>query len=110
MVKDKESEKLMPLMDDIIQTGNHAFKLLERKDKKINVAGNLTDLVFIKKLIKDIPNVFDCELSAKAVNNELMIQAQITLNINDEAARSEIKRLMRLSLKPHEMPRSVVFG
>lgn len=110
MVKDKESGKLMSFMDDIIQTGNHTFKLLARKDKKINIAGNLTDLDFIKKLIKEFPNVTDCELSAKAVNNELMIQAQISLNNNNEAARIEINNLMKLTLKPHEMPRSVVFG
>jgi len=110
MAKDKESQKLIPLMDDIVQLSSNTFNLLARKDKKINVAGNLTDLEFIKKLIKEIPNVTDCELSAKAVNNELMIQAQIALNNNDEAARIEIKKLLKLALKPHEMPRSVMFN
>jgi long-chain acyl-CoA synthetase len=110
MVKDKESGELIPLMDNLHQLSANRFKLLARKDNKINVAGNLTDLDYITKTIKSISNIKDCVLSAKAVNNELMIQAYITLTTKDESSETEIKRLMKLTLKPHEIPRNVVFS
>jgi 4-coumarate--CoA ligase (photoactive yellow protein activation family) len=109
ILKDKEDEALMPLMDNLVQLTANSFNLLARKDKKINIAGNLTDLDYIAKVIKNIPNVKDCALSAKAVNNELMIQAYITLIIKDASSETEIKKQIKSALKPHEMPRSVVF-
>lgn len=110
ILKDKESGDLMPLMDNLAQLTTNTFKLLARKDKKINIAGNLTDLNYITKAIKAISNVKNCVLSAKSMNNELMIQAYITLKIKNKANETTAKRQMKLVLKPHEMPRSVVFS
>lgn len=110
MLKDKGSEALTPLMDHVEIVNPNTFKLLSRKDQKVNIAGQLTDLNHINEVISKLPNVKECLLSAKSASNQTMIQADLRLVVHNEASIMEIKKLIKKSLKPHEIPRSIIFS
>ena len=108
-VQDRESHYIHSLMDDITQTGNNQFTILGRKDKEIKIAGILVNLDYVNTIIRQLPNIKECQLSAKAIDNEVIIQASITLGIDGEKERADSKLQIREALPAHERPRMVHF-
>jgi 4-coumarate--CoA ligase (photoactive yellow protein activation family) len=108
-LEDQDSRRLYPLMDHINQHSFQTFSLSGRKDQQIKIAGHLVNLESIKNKIESLPEIQQCTLSAKAENNETVIQATILLLKDTEELRVQIKKEIRDLLPAHERPRIFYF-
>ncbi|MBD1395255.1 hypothetical protein [Mucilaginibacter glaciei] len=109
-VADRDGRAEFELMDEIDQLGPGKFKVTGRRDKQVKVAGKLVDMEAVTAQIKKMPNIAGCRLSAKALGNDVIIQAELALVDDGEQQRAEIKKLIRTSLPAHEKPRDLYFS
>lgn len=107
---DKENQQPCVLMDSITRHGGDTFYLNGRKDKKVNVAGVLTDLGHIQETIGSIPEVHTCAISAKAFYQGVEIQAHLTVTEDSEENRLVLENKIRSLLKAHEVPRAFFYS
>jgi 4-coumarate--CoA ligase (photoactive yellow protein activation family) len=108
-LEDRDTHKSYPLMDNIYQFSNQTFSILGRKDQQIKIAGHLVNLDILKKTIQRLSNICECSISAKAESNEIVLYADLKLNIDNDAERLNIKQEIRNLLPAHEQPRFIYF-
>ena len=108
-IKDLKSHTVYSLMDDVTQTGYNQFVIVGRKDKEIKIAGILVNLDYVNTMIRQLPNIQQCSVSAKAIDNDVKIQASISLYTDGEKERADIKQQIRETLLSHERPRIIHF-
>lgn len=108
-IADQESKQVHLLMDTIQQIGAQTFTITGRKDKQVKIAGVLVDIEQVTATIQQLPNVKDCTISAKAVNNEVMLQASITLLNDSDNEREMLRQQISQQLPAHEKPRAIYF-
>jgi long-chain acyl-CoA synthetase len=108
-IVDVDTMRTHSLMDHVEITGTAAFNVVGRKDKKIKIAGKLADLEHIQTIIAQLPNIQQCSISAKRIDNEPTISAELILVADNEDSRSAIKNQLKQVLKPHETPRVIDF-
>lgn len=87
-LEDKENKANYSLMDDITLLDNNQFKILGRKDKQVNVAGILVNVDKVREKIIALPNIEQCKITAKQVNQTLVLEASIHLIIDNQNERS----------------------
>jgi long-chain acyl-CoA synthetase len=109
-LEDKDDHLLYPLMDDIVLATTQTFSVFGRKDQQIKIAGNLVNLENVKKSILGLSNIFECSLSVKADNNEIIIHASLKLKLDTDTERLAIKQSIRNLLPAHEHPRTIYFS
>lgn len=108
-IKDRDSHTIYSLMDDITQTGYNQFSIVGRKDKEIKIAGILVNLDYVNTMIRQLPNIQQCSVSAKAIDNDVILQASISLYRDGENERADIKQQIRETFPSHERPRIIHF-
>jgi 4-coumarate--CoA ligase (photoactive yellow protein activation family) len=108
-LEDCDTQKPYPFMDNILQFPDNTFSIVGRKDQQIKIAGHLVNLDNVKKSIQKLSNISECSISAKAVSNEIFINAHLKLHNDNDAARKYIKQEIRNLLPAHEQPRFIYF-
>jgi 4-coumarate--CoA ligase (photoactive yellow protein activation family) len=108
-LEDRDTQKPYPLMDNIYQFTDETFSISGRKDQQIKIAGHLVNLENLKKSIQSLSNILECTIGAKADFNEIILYADLKLNIDNEAERMYIKKEIRNLLPAHEQPRIIYF-
>lgn len=108
-VHDQQNNNIYPLMDHVKKTGAHNFVLLGRKDKQVNIAGKLVDLTEVHDLITTLANVKECLVSTKAIEGNLLFQAELVLNDDSEHERQLIKLKIKDVLPSHKKPANIYF-
>ena len=96
-------------MDHVKKTGAHNFVLLGRKDKQVNIAGKLVDLTEVHDLITTLANVKECLVCTKAIEGNLLFQAELVLNDDSEQERQLIKLKIKDVLPSHKKPANIYF-
>lgn len=109
-VSDIDTNETFSLMDEIEQHTENTFDLIGRKDKQVKIAGHLVNLDTVALAIKNLPNVQQCNISAKATDGGVTIQAVITLFKDEEKYRDDIKTEIKRRLKAHERPQQIYFS
>lgn len=108
-VKDRDSGATIALMDHITIVTNQTFCLNSRKDQQIKIAGLLVNLQEVAELIRQLPNVSDCIVSAKAIQGMPILLAEIDLQIDTETERLNLQEEIKCNLPAHLRPRLLYF-
>lgn len=109
-LKDKTNTQVYQLMDTIQPINDRQFTVTGRKDKQVNIAGNLVNLEEVRLIILQITGIQECEISAKAMGGETMLQAIITMQVDNESERTRIKNEIRKLLPAQERPGMIYFA
>lgn len=108
-LKDKTNGQEYQLMDNIEPLNDVEFTVEGRKDKQVNIAGNLVNLDKVQLVILKIEGVKQCRISAKAMGGEIVLQASITTHFDSEVDKSRITNQIRELLPAHERPGMIYF-
>ena len=101
---DNETKSQIPLQDELIITENNYFSINKRKDNKVNIAGNLVNLLEVEAVIQKIANIQHCSLSAKMVEYNTQLSITILLKEDTEDLRALAIALIKHKLPAHQTP------
>lgn len=107
---DRDHQQVYHLMDRVKQVDEHTFFVEGRKDNQVNIAGVLVNTAHITAVIQQMPNVLQCEVSAKAMDDATVIQAVIRLQSDTNEEREKIEQLIKARLSAPEIPRQIYFS
>lgn len=108
-VKDRDSANNISLMDELDLRTEGGFYLTGRKDQQVKIAGILVSLKDVATRIEELPDVARCVMSAKNIQNNVVLQAEIFVHDNGEDVQEKIRAEIGHLLPAHERPQQVYF-
>jgi len=103
-VIDSDNNIHLPLQDELTIQEDNYFSINNRKDNKVNIAGNLVDLLDVERSISKIDNIKNCTISAKMVEYNTQLSISIYLNEDSEALRALAIASIKQQLPAHKTP------
>ena len=101
---DDDNDTRLPLQDELTIQENSHFSIKKRKDNKVNIAGNLVDLLEVESTIQKIANIRHCTLSAKMVEYNTRLSITIFLKEDSEDLRALAIASIKQQLPAHQTP------
>jgi 4-coumarate--CoA ligase len=108
-ITDIDSNKNLPLQDELIFNEEGGFYVSKRLDNQVNIAGKLVSLTEVAIAIEKFENIKQCKLTAKQFEYNTRLIASIKLIVDNQSARELAILQIKASFPAHQIPGQFYF-